>query len=117
MPDYTCEYFETDRGDRPVEEFIDSLQEGTQRKFFYKKSLLEEFGPRLPFPHAKKLVHNIYELRFEGPNETARVLYCFFYGNRIVFTNGFKKKSQKTPEKEISLAVQRRTIFLKRKER
>ena len=115
MPNYTCEYFETDRGDRPVEEFIDSLQDSTQRKFFYKKSLLEEFGPRLPFPHARKLVHDIYELRFEGPNETARVLYFFVDGNRIIFTNGFKKKSQKTPEREINLAVQRRAIFLKRK--
>ena len=117
MPNYACEYFETDRGDKPVEEFIDSLQESTQRKFFYKKSLLEEFGPRLPFPHAKKLLHDIYELRFEGPNETARVLYFFVYGNRIIFTNGFKKKSQKTPDKEISLAVQRSTIFLNRKGR
>ena len=115
MPNYTCEYFETDRGDRPVEEFIDSLQDSTQMKFFYKRSLLEEFGPRLPFPHARKLVHDIYELRFEGPNETARVLYFFVYGNRIIFTNGFKKKSQKTPEREINLAVQRRTTFLNRK--
>ena len=100
-----------------MEEFIDSLQESTQRKFFYKKSLLEEFGPRLPFPHAKKLVQDIYELRFEGPHETARVLYFFVHGNRIAFTNGFKKKRQKTPEKEIGLAVQRRAIFLQRKGR
>lgn len=115
MPNYTCEYFGTDRGDRPVEEFIDSLQDSTQRKFFYKRSLLEEFGPRLPFPHARKLVRDIYELRFEGPNETARILYFFVHGNRIILTNGFKKKSQKTPEREINLAVQRRTIFLNRK--
>ena len=100
-----------------MEEFIDSLQRDTQRKFFYKKSLLEEFGPRLPLPHARKLVHDIYELRFEGPHETARVLYFFIDRNRIVFTNGFKKKGQKTPEKEINLAVQRRTIFLNRKGR
>lgn len=100
-----------------MEDFIDSLQGSTQRKFFYKKSLLEEFGPRLPFPHARKLLNDIYELRFEGPHETARVLYFFVYGNRIIFTNGFKKKSQRTPQKEISLAVQRRAIFLKRKGR
>ena len=100
-----------------MEDFIDSLQESMQRKFFYKKSLLEEFGPRLPFPHAKKLLHDIYELRFEGPRETGRILYIFISGNRIVLTNGFKKKSRKTPENEISLAVQRRAIYLKRKGR
>ena len=117
MANYICEYFETDRGDRPVEDFIDSLQNSMQRKFFYKKLLLEEFGPRLPYPHAEKLMHDIYELRFEGPHETGRVLYFFISGNRIVFTNGFKKKRRKTPENEISLAVQRRAIYLKRKGR
>lgn len=69
----------------------------------------------MPAPHARKLHSDIYELRFEGRNETVRVLY-FFVGKRIIFTNGFKKKSQKTPTGEIDLAVRRRSLFLGRKE-
>ncbi len=115
MSNYTCEYFETERGDRPVEMFIDSLKESTQRKFFFKKTLLEELGPLLPIPHAKKLREGIYELRFEGQNETARLLY-FFVGKRVIFTNGFKKKSQKTPAGEMDLAARRRSLFLRKKE-
>lgn len=115
MPNYTCEYFETERGDRPVESFIDSLNESTQRKFFFKKTLLDELGPLLPAPHAKKLREGIYELRIEGLNETARLLY-FFVGKRVIFTNGFKKKSQKTPAREMDLATRRRSLFLRIKE-
>lgn len=44
MASYTSFYFTTESGKSPVEEFINSLDYKTQRKFFFKKSLLEEFG-------------------------------------------------------------------------
>ena len=69
----------------------------------------------MPIPHAKKLREGICELRFEGQNETARLLY-FFVGKRVIFTNGFKKKSQKTPAGEMDLAARRRSLFLRKKE-
>jgi len=47
LADYTSYYFETESGRKPVEEFIDSLDPSTQRKFFAKRKLLEEFGPKL----------------------------------------------------------------------
>lgn len=75
MANYTSFYFTTESGKSPVEEFIDSLDYKTQRKFFFKKSLLEEFGQRLPYPHAKYIGDDIYELRFEGKAGTMRVLY------------------------------------------
>ena len=65
MARYICFYFTTEAGKAPVEEFIDSLDYSTQRKFFFKKGLLEEFGQRLPYPHAKYIGDDIYELRFE----------------------------------------------------
>jgi len=42
-------------------------------------------------------------------------LYFFYYKNEIIFTNGFIKKSNKTPQKEKELAAERRRLFLKRK--
>lgn len=93
-----------------MEEFIDGLDQAAQQKFFAKRLHLEEYGPRLPEPHAKRLGEGVYELRFSGRDADFRVLY-FFDGRRIVFTNAFKKKTQKTPQGEIELAVRRRRLY------
>ncbi|MDD4894628.1 MAG: type II toxin-antitoxin system RelE/ParE family toxin [Candidatus Omnitrophica bacterium] len=108
---YECLYFNTASGESPVEEFINSLDSRTQRKFFYKKELLEEFGPRLPYPHAKYIGRSIYELRFEGMEGAVRVIYFFYSRDLVVFTNGFIKKSNKAPKQELSLALQRMKVF------
>lgn len=112
MAPYRCFYYTTESGDSPVEKFINSLDYKTQRKFFFKAGLLEEFGPRLPYPHAKYIDDDIYELRFEGFEGTIRVLYFFFHKDEIIFTNGFIKKSNKTPKNEKGLALERRRLFL-----
>jgi len=45
-------------------------------------------------------------------------LLGFFDGNNlIILTNGFTKKTQKTPQKEIKLAEKRKKDYLKRKEK
>jgi phage-related protein len=112
MAPYKCFYFTTESGDSPVEEFIDSLDYKTQRKFFFKKGLLEEFGPRLPYPHARYIGKDIYELRFEGAEGAIRILYFLYEKNEIIFTNGFIKKSNRTPKREKELALERRRLLL-----
>lgn len=107
-------YFQTERGRRPAEEFLDGLDAVAQRKFFFKRQSLEQFDPRLPEPHAKRLGDGIYELRFPGRDADFRMLY-FFDGTRVMFTNGFKKQTQKTPRREIELAIQRRGVYAGRK--
>lgn len=112
MPAYQCLFFLAKAGDSPVEEFIDSLDLRTKRKFVFKRDLLEEYGPRLLHPHTKYLGNDIHELRLEGVEGSVRVLYFFFHNNRIIFTNGFIKKSNRTPGKEKELAIERRKNYL-----
>lgn len=107
-----CYYYITESNKSPVREFIDSLDITTQKKFFFVKNLLEEFGHRLPFPHAKYIGDSIFELRFQGREGTIRILYFFFHQDKAIFTNGFIKKSNKTPKNEIAIAIERRSIFL-----
>ena len=109
---HTAEFFITSSGKSPVEEFLNSLDMRTQQKFLYARSLLEEFGFKLKLPFCKYLKNDIYELRFTGKEGGVRVLYFFVKDNRVIFTNGFLKKTQKTPLKEIKMATQRRKIFL-----
>ena len=45
-----------------------------------------------------------------------RVLYFFCHEGRIILTNGFVKKTQKTPPEEIRLAKERRADYIERME-
>jgi len=114
MSAVTCLYFSSDSGRTPAEEFIRSLDLRTRLKFFSVRSLLEEWGHRLPMPHAKYLRDGIFELRFGGAEGAVRVLYFFFDRYKAILTNGFIKKSNKTPRTEIETAVQRRRQYLER---
>ena len=104
-------YFVTDSGRRPVEEFVEALHIRSQRKFFDVVELLENFGRGLTLPHAKYIGNEIFELRFESFEGAIRVLYFFFDGEKAVLTNGFVKKSNKTPKNEKETAVERREIY------
>ena len=99
-------------GKSPAEDFIRSLDARSRRKFYFVLELLEEMGHRLPEPYAKYIGNDIFELRFTGTEGAVRVLYFFFHQDMAVLTNGFIKKTQKTPENEKSMAVSRRKDFL-----
>lgn len=58
----------------------------------------------------------IFEIRTKFGSDITRVLYFFVIGRRIILTNGFVKKTQKTPASEIALAKQYRADYLSRKE-
>ena len=82
-----------------------------QAKVFRAFLLLEEFGNQLSAPYSKYIEDGIYELRIKHGSDTVRIFYYFNYGERIVLTNGFVKKTQKTPREEILLAKRRRQQF------
>lgn len=114
MARLTCYYYLTESNRAPAREFVDSLDISTQRRFFFVKELLEEFGHKLPYPHAKYLRDGIFELRFHGREGAIRLLYFFTQQDKAIFTNGFIKKADKAPGKEIAVAIERRKAFLKR---
>lgn len=47
----------------------------------------------------------LYEIRIEFGSNIYRIFCCFDQGNLVVLFNGFQKKSQKTPKKEIDMAL------------
>ena len=112
MKKVICFYFFTESGRSPVKDYIDSLDYKTQRKFFFAIELLEEFGHKLPQPHAKYIGDEIFELRFKGQEGNVLTLYFFFHQDKAILTNGFIKKSNKVPNREKALAVKRRKLYL-----
>ena len=78
--------------------------------------LLEEKGNTLREPYSKHLDDGIFELRAKVGSDISRVLYFFYVRHRIIVTNGFVKKTQKTPKSEIEKAKEYRKEYLERKE-
>lgn len=56
----------------------------------------------------------IFEIRCKVGNNISRVLYFFYFEGKIILTNGFVKKTQKTPTEEIKLAKKYRADFKER---
>lgn len=111
---FDVEYYEKEDGTFPAEEFILSLDSKMQAKMFRELDLLETFGNQLREPHSKPLGDGIYEIRAKMASDITRVLYFFVVNKKIILTNGFVKKTQKTPDNEIALARKYRKDYLER---
>ncbi len=100
----------------PVEEFLDSLSGKQAQKTLWVLRLIEEMEV-IPRQYFKKLVdaEGIWEIRVQFGNDIFRLLGFFANGTLLILTNGFAKKSQKTPPHEIALAMQRKNEYLSRK--
>lgn len=67
-------------------------------------------------PYSEELQDGIFELRAKVGSDISRVLYFFMVGRKIILTNGFIKKTQKTPKSEIEKAKRYRDDYLSREE-
>ena len=98
----------------PIEEFLDNLDDIVVSKILAVFKYIEELLI-IPDKYFKKLSNtDIYEIRIKAGNRIFRIL-CFFHKNsQIILTNGFQKKSQKTPKKEIIIAEKYKEDYLRR---
>ncbi|WP_017318122.1 type II toxin-antitoxin system RelE/ParE family toxin [Mastigocladopsis repens] len=110
-------FYRTDLERCPIEEFLDSLSGKQAQKVLWVLRLIQELDS-VPSQYLKKLVNtdDIWEVRVQLGNNTFRLLGFFEDDNLIVLTNGFAKKTQKTPSLEIELAEQRKRDYLSRKQ-
>ena len=97
---YEIILYDTEDGRCPVQELLDSLEPKLLAKTLRTIDLLEMNGPLLREPYSKPLENGIFELRTKQGSDITRVLYFFIVGKKAVLTNGFIKKSQKTPKAE-----------------
>lgn len=116
MENFSVEYYETEDGRRPAEDFILSQDNKMQGKIFLSLELLELKGPELREPYSKSLGDGIFEIRAKQGTGISRVLYFFVVGRKIILTNGFVKKTQRTPSGEIDRAKRYRADYQRRKE-
>lgn len=92
-----------------MEEFLDSLNAKQAQKALWVLKAVQEL-PQVPKQYFKKLegTDDLWEVRAEFGGDAFRLLGFWDEGRLVILTNGFAKKTQKTPEREIALAEQRK---------
>ena len=80
---------------------------GFLARYFRYADRMEQFGPDLGMPHTRAMGHGLLELRIKAAEGIARIFYCTMVGRRIVVLHQFTKKSEKTPPKELAIAMKR----------
>lgn len=74
--------------------------------------LIEVYGlPEIREPYVKHLEGPLWEMRMKGRDGIARAAYIAVRGRRVVVVHVFRKKTQKTPRRDIELAMKRAQEF------
>ena len=100
MQRYEVLFYDRPDGTEPAKEFLLSLDKKMLAKVLKEINLLEENGPAVWEPYSKAIGDGIFELRAKVGSDITRVLYFFLSGRKIILTNGFIKKTDKTPSGE-----------------
>jgi phage-related protein len=94
-------------GREPVREWLKSL-DGDDRKIIGEDIKDVEFAWPIGMPLCRALGNGLWEVRSTlTQGRIARVLFCIHDG-RMVVLHGFIKKTQKTPDNDLSLAIRRK---------
>lgn len=104
-PKWELVFYKTENDKAPAVEFIKGLPHKLQAKALKDLELLETHGNDLTMPYLRAMGNGIFELRISQSGNNARIFYFFRVGNRIILTNGFIKKTQQTPPRELEKAL------------
>ncbi|MGS0534389.1 type II toxin-antitoxin system RelE/ParE family toxin (plasmid) [Bacillus mycoides] len=114
---YDLIFFKDARGEYPVKQFLDDLQQQAtkdkqssqllkQTVHYFK--VLRGSGTRSGEPFTKFIGDGIWELR---PGNH-RIFFFMWENNRIVLLHSFRKKTRKTPKREIEKAMDEKNDWL-----
>ena len=110
MPATLLIFYQDERGDAPVREWLAELQQKNRAAFAKCVQAIERlahFGHELRRPHADLLRDGIYELRVRHQRVNYRILYFFHGQNVAVLAHGLVKEKQ-VPDADIERAIQRK---------
>ena len=85
--------------------FYRALEAGAQKKIDYVLDVLK-MQERVSEKFVKFIKDGLYEIRASYNGNIYRAFFIFDEGNIVMLFNGFQKKTQKTPSKEIDRALE-----------
>jgi phage-related protein len=109
------DFYKASNGKYPVARYIDSLDAKQAKKVAWVLNIVESLD-QVPTDYLKKLksTDDIWEVRVQLTSNIFRLL-GFIEDKRLILTNGFTKKTQKTPRREIDKAEHRKANYITRK--
>lgn len=104
---YKTTFYTQPDGRSPIKEFLGSSNESLRGKILRLLKYVQEFGLTSSVPNLKKFARTpFWELRILGKDNVR--IFCISLPNKeIKVLHIFAKKKQKTPQKEIALALRR----------
>ena len=94
-----------------VDAELEALPEDMRARLSRIANLIEEVGlEHVAEPHVKRLEGRLWEMRLSGRSGISRALYVTAAGRRVVIVRVFVKKTEKTPRREIELALSRANL-------
>jgi phage-related protein len=99
-------FFRSETGAEPVRDWLKALDKMERLKIGTDIKTVE-FGWPIGMPTCKPMKNGLFEVRTNLGNRIARVLFCNNEG-RMVLLHGFIKKTQKTPQADLDLALDRK---------
>jgi phage-related protein len=115
---WTIIFYSKKDNESPIEFFLNSIKNmKLKAKIIREIELLEKFGNKLAAPHTNSIGDfrgALFELRTIQSNNITRIFFFFIKGRRIVLLNGFIKKTNKIPKKELNKAYKYKYDYEKR---
>lgn len=100
-------FYRTNSGAEPVRAWLRTL-DAADRRTIGEDIKDVEFAWPIGLPLVRALGRGLWEVRSSlRRGRIARVIFCIS-GSRLVLLHGFIKKSQKTPQRDIELALARK---------
>jgi phage-related protein len=108
-------YYRMGSGRVPVREFIDEQAVHVREKMFSDLARLVRFNVKLGPPYVRKVEgRDFWELRTKVGGDIYRTFYFAQTGKKFVLLHAYQKKSQKAPKKELDVAEERMSDYMRR---
>ncbi len=109
-------FYKTESGNKPAENFLDSLNPKAAQKMTWVMQFIEERQGNIHSKYFEKLKHtdDIWEVKAKCDNNEYRILGFINEVSILFLVHGFQKKSRKTPKKDIGTAEMRKKDHLRR---
>ena len=99
-------FYRSESGAEPVRVWLKGLNKDDRFRIGTDIKTVE-FGWPIGMPTCRPLKHGLFEVRTNLGGRIARVLFCMADG-RMVLLHGYIKKTQKTPQPDLDLALERK---------
>ncbi|MDP3917772.1 MAG: type II toxin-antitoxin system RelE/ParE family toxin [Candidatus Woesebacteria bacterium] len=104
-------YYTSLNGENQIDKFLNSLTEKQQAKIGRDFMHIRVHGLIKPIPDVKKLSGTpLWEIRILG-KDSIRLIYAVVFKGHVLILHGFIKRKNKTPYKELKIAMQRFKIW------